>query len=186
MKKIALICFDNPFVKPMEGGKRGMLSRIEALAGINEYDIDVYLLTKPSEVNNKRNKVVEANNLHYKEFTILSGKKVLLSQYPISVAKRFVPECAKELKKKSYDVAIYEGEHVSLYRVNRCVNAKRHILYQHDIESNYRADLAKSETNKVKQIAQKLESEKYLILEDKLSEMFDCYLFVSVDRKSVV
>ena len=46
---VALICFDNPFLKPCEGGKRGMLTRIESLFTYDLYDVDVYLLNKPAE-----------------------------------------------------------------------------------------------------------------------------------------
>jgi glycosyltransferase involved in cell wall biosynthesis len=183
MKKIALICFDNPFMKPMEGGKRGMLSRIEALAECPEYEVDIYLLTKPTELNNKENPLIESDRFHYKRYTILSGKKVLLSSFPISVAKRFIPECASELKKHHYDVAIYEGEHVSEYRVKNCVNADRHILYMHDIESSYRADLARSETVPARRFAQNIESRKYARLENQIAGLFDRFLFVSIDEK---
>lgn len=184
MKSIALICFDNPFKKPMEGGKRGMLSRIKALAECPQYHVDVYLLTKPTEVSNQQNDLIESNNIRYYNFTILPGKKVLFSKYPLSVAKRFIPECRKELSKHTYDVAIYEGEHVSEYRVENCIKAKKHVLYMHDIESIYRADLCKSETNNIKKIAQQVESKKYYKLEEKLPALFDIFLFVSADEKN--
>lgn len=183
MKRIALICFDNPFVKPMEGGKRGMLSRIQALASCDEYDVDVFLLTKPSEVNNERNNKISAINLHYFEYIIQKDFNVILSKYPISVAKRFIKECANDLRKRKYDVAIYEGEHVSTYRINNCVNAKKHILYMHDIESEYRNDIAKSETNKIRALAQKAEAKKYFNLEEKIASIFDEFMFVSIDEK---
>ena len=184
MKRIALICFDNPFLRPMEGGKRGMLSRIEALAKVDDYQIEVFLLSKPTELNNKKNELLKAKNLTYTNFVIRSDKfKAMLSEFPISVETRFVPKLAKYLSTKKYDVAIYEGEHVSEYRLKNVVHAKRHILYMHDIESSYRADLAHSENNVIRKIAQQVESKKYYRLENRLSKMFDRYLFVSKDEK---
>ena len=47
--KVALICFDNPFLPPSEGGKRGMMTRIQSLAQFENYEIDVYLLNKRNE-----------------------------------------------------------------------------------------------------------------------------------------
>lgn len=185
MKSIALICFDNPFLRPMEGGKRGMLSRIEALAKVDDYQVEVFLLSKPAELNNKKNEILRAKNLTYKNFVIRSDKiKAMFSEYPISVETRFIQDLAKYISKKKYDVAIYEGEHVSEYRVKNLVHAKRHILYMHDIESSYRADLAHSEHNCIKKIAQQLESRKYYRLENVLAGLFDRYLFVSKDEKN--
>lgn len=180
--KIALICFDNPFLAPMEGGKRGMLGRIEALASNENYEVDVYLLSKPEEIDNKRYKYLESSNVIYKEFVINKASTVLFSSLPISVAKRYIKECRKELQNNSYDVAIYEGEHVSSYRLKNIVNANRHLLYMHDIESDYRRDLSKSETRKLISLAQRIESNKYRRLENRIHDLFDITMFVSVNE----
>lgn len=181
-KRILLICFDNPFVLPMEGGKRGMLSRIEALAEM-DYFIDVVLLTKRSEVNNRKKSHIVSEKIKYHEFLMKESYKCILSTYPLSVEKRLTKECTEFLRRRKYYVAIYEGEHVSEYRFRNIVTADKHILYMHDIESSYRLELSETEEKPLKRIAQKVESIKYKKLEKNLPKLFNKFLFVSKDEQ---
>lgn len=182
---VALICFDNPFLKPNEGGKRGILTRIESLLLSDLYDVDIYLLNKPSEgiADDFKGFELKANNIY--QYKMRSGFKTLVGPYPICVNKRFVPECIEELSKHEYDVAIYEGCQVAKYRLKNIVSAKKHIIYFHDIESNYRREIAKSQTNILLRLANMMESHRFRFIEKRVDAFFDKLWFVSKDECEV-
>lgn len=181
-RHVALICFDNPFLKPMEGGKRGMLSRIRALQGL-DIDLDVYLLNKRIEGIADLNSIDQGVGFYFRQYQMRPTRPMmLLSRYPICVCKRYVDAMKCELAVHDYDVAIYEGEHVSPYRLSGCVHAKKHVLYYHDIESEYRAQLASSKKNFISKALQENESKKFAVLESSLADAFDEHLFVSCDE----
>lgn len=179
---VALICFDNPFLKPNEGGKRGILTRIESLLISELYDVDIYLLNKPSEgmADDFKGFEQKANNIY--QYKMRSGFKTLFGPYPICVNKRFVSECINELKKHEYDVAIYEGCQVAKYRLKNAVKAKKHIIYFHDIESAYRREIAKSQTNPLIKLANKMESRRFKYIEKRVDKNFDEIWYVSKDE----
>jgi glycosyltransferase involved in cell wall biosynthesis len=180
--RVALICFDNPFLKPMEGGKRGMLSRIRALEGL-DIDLEVFLLNKREEGKADLSAVEVKSNVTLHQYPMNPTKPAMLfSKQPICVCKRHVRSLAEDISKKEYDAAIYEGEHVVSYRLAHEVNAKRHILYYHDIESDYRAQLAASQKSALSAFLQNNESKKFRNLEKLLEPLFDEHLFVSCDE----
>ena len=182
MKSVALICFDNPFLKPIEGGKRGMLSRIKALASL-DIELDVYLLNKTIEGMADFNKLDLGSNVHFFQYQMNSlSPAFFLSRYPVCCCKRYVSKLVDELEKHDYDVAFYEGAQVALYRVKNKVKASKHILYYHDIESKYRLQQAESESNPLKKMLQRVESNKFERLEKSLPSLFDSHLFVSCDE----
>lgn len=179
---VALICFDNPFLKPMEGGKRAMLSRIHALQGL-DIDLDVYLLNKRAEGIADLSPIAQDDRFILRQFRMRPTRPgMALSRYPICVCKRYVDALKAELTRHHYDVAIYEGEHVSPYRLNECVHAEKHVLYYHDIESEYRAQLSSSQKTLIARALQKNESRKFSTLEKRLPDAFDEHLFVSCDE----
>ena len=183
MKSVALICFDNPFLRPMEGGKRGMLSRIKALASL-DIMLDVYLLNKVTEGMADFNKLDLGSNVHFFQCQMNSLSPVFfLSRYPVCCCKRYVSKLVDELEKHDYDVAFYEGAQVALYRIKNKVKANKHILYYHDIESKYRLQQAESESNPMRRTLQKQESKKFEALEKQLPNLFDRHLFVSCDER---
>ena len=179
---VALICFDNPFLKPCEGGKRGMLTRIESLFTYDLYDVDVYLLNKPAEGMAEDFKGFEYKAKNIYQYKMRSGLKTLALPYPICVNKRFVPECIAELKKHEYDVAVYEGCQVAKYRLKNAVKAKKHIIYFHDIESAYRREIAKSQTNPLIKLANLMESHRFKYIEKRVDKNFDEVWYVSKDE----
>lgn len=182
--RVAVICFDNPYNNPMEGGKRSIKTRVEALVRLG-YKVDLYIHCKREEGINM---TLEPSKYGVERiFQFLNGRSVemLFSKYPLSVCKRFSKECVDRLKETEYEAVIYEGEHVAKYRFNNVVNAKRHILYMHDIESVYREELSKSSTNLLEKKLQLLESRKYVNMEKKLVNYFDKMLFVSFDEMMV-
>lgn len=181
--KIALICFDNPFVPPSEGGKRGILTRIESLSLIEDIEIDVYLLTKASESFSENFNGLENKNCKFFQYKMNDTLSSAFGTFPICVNKRFVKECADEIQKHKYDFAIYEGEQVSKYRFRNVVNAKYHILYFHDIESNYRMEMSTSQKG-IRKIANRIESAKFARIEKKIDRAFDRLWFVSCDECS--
>lgn len=181
-KSVALICFDNPFLKPMEGGKRAMLTRIESLA-LLDADVDVFLLNKPSEGMADLSALDFGNHIVLRQFQMIARPSLrMLMKYPVCVAKRYVPEVAELLSRRQYDAVIYEGAQVGAYRFEDKVNARQHILYYHDIESIYRAQLAKSEKNVFRHYMQGRESRLFARMEQRLSELFDNHLFISCEE----
>lgn len=181
IKNVALICFDNPFLKPAEGGKIGMMTRIESLALLDDISVDVFMMNKASEGMVSTFPIIR-NVQNYFQYQMGGGLKTVFSSYPICTNKRYVEDLANEISKKEYDFAIYEGLQVAKYRFNGNVNAKKHILYFHDIESEYRLQLSKSQKNLVKKIANKFESEKFKKLENQVDENFDFLWFVSKEE----
>lgn len=178
---IALICFDNPFLPPAEGGKRGMRTRIESLVYSGIYEIDLYLMNKPSEGIAESFGGFEDKVRSVRQYVMQKGLNVLLPPYPICVNKRYVAECVNDLKGKRYDIAIYEGEQVAKYRLLEAVDAKHHILYMHDIESAYRTEIAKSQSG-LKGIANAMESERFKYIEGKIDRYFDRVWYVSKEE----
>ncbi len=179
--RIALICFDNPFLPPAEGGKRGMRTRIESLLYANRYDVDVYLMNKPSEGMAQSFGEIGEKVHAITQYPMRGGLSVIMGPYPICVNKRFVAGCVKDLKGKHYDVTIYEGEQVAKYRLLGTVEADHHILYMHDIESTYRAEIAKSQSG-VRRVANAIESKRFKYIESKVDQYFDRVWFVSKDE----
>ena len=179
--KIALICFDNPFLPPAEGGKRGMRTRIESLVRSDRYDIDVYLMNKPSEGMAQSFGGFE-NVVHsIQQYVMQKSLKVLMPPYPICANKRYAAECVRDLKNRRYDLAIYEGEQVAKYRLLGSVNAQHHILYMHDIESAYRAEIAKSQSG-LRRIANAMESRRFEYIEGRIDRCFDRIWYVSKEE----
>lgn len=183
-KHIAYICYDNPYLKPMEGGKRGILTRIEALANCG-YSIDLYLLSKPME--HEENDLIDKRTARVNclSFKMKSSPVMLFGPYPICMQKRYVTDAISELQKHHYDAALYEGEQVSLYRLKNNVNADRHILYFVDIESVYRKELAKAEQSLVRKSLQYREARKFKALERNLDQYFDYFLFISNQERDL-
>ena len=185
MKTVAVLCFENPFNKPSDGAKNDMKTRILALSSIKNCCIDVYAFNKPEE-NEAQINNAEYGIRNYFQYKVRNATpQSIVSRYPLSVYKRYSKDCAAELKKHEYDVIIYEGEHMSSYRLNGDTNAKRHVIRQHDIESNYRHELAKSAKGLHRKIAQELEARKYEKLERNIDTYFDTFLFISKDEKEV-
>ena len=183
-KDIALICFDNPFLKPMEGGKRAMLTRIKSL-GFLDANVDVFLLNKPDEGFAELDSVSVSEGISLFQFQMSSHPSLdSLLKYPVCVAKRFVPGLASKLDDNYYDAIIYEGAQVASYRFEGCAHASKHILYYHDIESVYRSQLARSEKNPLKSFLQMRESKKFEMMETRLGVSFDSHLFVSCEESS--
>lgn len=180
MITIALICFDNPFFPPSEGGKKSILTRIESLSKISDCTVDVYLMTKRSE---KCGTAPEARfpDFSFFQYKIKSTWSSILGPFPICVNKRFCKDCVTELSKHNYDIAIYEGEQVSKYRFRGCVHARKNILYFHDIESVYRKEVALTSRSISKRIANNVESKRFRWIEKRLYDYFDAFWFVSID-----
>ena len=180
--KIALICFDNPFLKPSEGGKKAMMTRIKSLLQIDGIKLDVYLHNKIqegflSEINIDSKKIGTI-----KQYQMNTTINSLVSRYPICVKKRYVSECVNTLSKMYYDIAIYEGEQVSAYKIENKVNAKYHILYMHDIESIYRKELALTQNKLIYKYANYLEAYRFKNIEKKIEYLFDQIWFISRDE----
>lgn len=179
--RVALLCFDNPFTPPSEGGKRGILTRIKSLSLIKDITVDVYLLTKRSEKLATSFYGLEAGNCKFYQYRMNKTLSSLVGNLPVCVNKRFVKMCAEEISQHEYDVAIYEGAQVSEYRFKNVVNAKVHILYMHDIESKYRMEMSASQKG-LHKIANRIESFKFRKIEQKLAVYFDRLWFVSCDE----
>ena len=180
--KVALICFDNPFLPPSEGGKRGMMTRIQSLAQFENYEIDVYLLNKRNEGFATDFKGYDQRMTFYQYEMNRISLAEIFSRYPICVNKRYVKACIEELQKHEYDIVIYEGEQVAKYRLENTVKAQKHILYFHDIESNYRKAIADSIKNLVKKCANLWESKKFKYIENRVKKNFDYMWFVSKEE----
>lgn len=181
--KLAVICYDNPFLPPAEGGKKGMMSRIKSLLYLDKYDIDLFLLNKqaegfatkiPESIGNKVNAI--------KQYQMRGGIKTILEKYPICVNKRYVPECIEDLRNKHYNVAILEGAQVAAYRLEDKIDADHYVLYLHDIESEYRAQIAESLKNPIKKIANQRESRRFQLIETKINKYFEQVWFVSKEE----
>ncbi len=187
MKKVAYLCFDNPFVKPMEGGKRGILARIAALRKC-DIELDLYIQTKPEEElldNSASDSSIGCCRIF--QYKMKSATPVMLfSKYPICSKKRFTLEMASDLLKRHYDVALYEGEQMMCYRTKNIVSADRHILYLLDIESEYRRQMSASETNILHKFLQRIEGLKFKAFEKKMNSLFDEFLFISIDELNML
>ena len=186
MINVALICFDNPFLPPSEGGKKGMMSRIYSLLLNREYYVDLYIMNKRNEGYADEFYGIEkkVNSIH--QYQMNKGIGTLLSRYPVCVKKRYVHQCIEDLSKKKYDIAIYEGEQVAAYRLKNKVNAKYHIIYMHDIESIYRKETASGQNNLILFLANSIESLKFKMIEKQLGNHFDRLWFVSKDECNII
>ena len=174
-----MICFDNPFLVPIEGGKRSMASRIHALGKL-DISLDVYLLNKRGEGLVDPSDLPQRPGLRFFQYRMRrSLPTLLLSKYPLSALKRTVGKLSRDLRDRDYDAVLFEGEHVALYRLRHHVRAKRAILYYHDIESSYRAELAQSTQRQPRRLLQTFEARKFQRMEDELAAAFDCHLFIS-------
>lgn len=181
LPKVALICFDNPYVKPMGGGKRAMFTRIESLK-LLDVELDVLLLTNPNE-GMADISGMESKHCHIYQYMMSKLPPIsLATKYPICVGRRYVPQLVDKLANSRYDAVIYEGAQVGSYRFENKVNAAKHILYYHDIESTYRAQLAKSEQSRLGRYLQNRESRLFARMEERLPDLFDSHLFVSCDE----
>lgn len=180
--RIALICYDNPFLPPTEGGKKGMMSRIMSLLLLDKYDIDLYLLNKRIEGFAEIPEQIRDKMCGIKQYRMRGGLDILLDKYPICVNRRFVPECASDLKMKHYDIALYEGAQVASYRLESIVDADYHVIYLHDIESEYRTQIASSLNNPIKKFANARESIRFKKIERQINDCFDQVWFVSKDE----
>lgn len=181
--KIALICFDNPFLPPMEGGKRAMLTKIRSLmVDPDKYEVDIYLHNKRNEGSAVGFKGVEKQAHGIYQFQMNSTLKSIWGMFPICVNKRFSRECAALLKKNDYDVAIYEGAQVSKYRLKNVVNAKYHIIYLHDIESAYRSDVARSQKKLHMRAVNFLEAQRFQWVEKQIKDKFHRVWFISKEE----
>ena len=185
MKRVAVLCFENPYTKPNDGAKNDMRTRIEALKLNGDCAIDVYAFNKPEEAPAAIEPSAYGIRHLYQYQVQPFSAKGLLSGLPISVYKRFTPECVEELKHHSYDAIIYEGEHMSPYRLKDATHAKKHILRQHDIESAYRRELARSAPSRKYAAAQMLEANLYSRLERDIDRYFDAALFISKTEKEI-
>lgn len=183
MKTVAVICFENPFNKPSDGAKNDMKTRIMALAEIGDCIIDIYAFNKADEEDATIDHAKYGVRNFYQYSVGGTTLSRILSRYPLSICKRYSEACIEEMKKHEYDVVIYEGEHTSLYRLKKNVKAKKHILRQHDIESNYRHELSKSAKGLLRKAAQEIESQKYRKLENGIDAYFDSILFISKSEK---
>lgn len=182
MRTVAVLCFENPFNKPSDGAKNDMLTRVKALCGLKDCLIDIYAFNKPNEeeVCFKLGDFGISNLFQYRIQNV--GWKGIFGKYPISVYRRFTEDCCEELKRHKYDVIIYEGEHMSSYRICKIGSADIHVLRQHDIESKYRYELSKSAHSLVEKVGQIFESVKYHMLERKIDTYFDEILFISKEE----
>lgn len=179
---MALICFDNPFLKPAEGGKKSMLTRIKSLAEMDDVEADIYLLNKSNEGWAVKYAGLE-EKMHFNQFQMNQPSVgMLFSRFPVCSNKRYVKKCVEELCRHSYDIAIYEGEQVAKYRLHNVVKARKHILYMHDIESEYRLAISKTTDNLIKKWANRLESFKFRGIEKRIYRFFDSFWFISNDE----
>jgi len=178
--KVALICFDNPFLPPMEGGKRAMLTKIRSLLlDPAKYEVDIYLHNKQREGVADSFKGLDKLAHGIFQTSMNSSMKSAWSVYPICVNKRYSHEFKTQLKQKEYDIAIYEGEQVSKYRLEGTVNAKYHLIYMHDVESVYRAEVARSHSNFLLGFINYLESIRFKWIEKQICHKFDHCWFIS-------
>jgi len=181
MKRICLISLSNPFAGPYDGGKVDIRSRLDALSLFEDTEIDLYILSKPSDGDT----VIDKSEYHIRNvyrYDIRDIKiSMLFSKWPISIERRWHEQMAEELKKHQYDDAIYEGEYMVRYK--RFVNSRKHLIRMHNIESEYRFELFRSETGTVKKITQLIECAKYRTIEKALYRQFDRYLFISADEQ---
>lgn len=180
--KIALICYDNPFLLPSEGGKKGIMSRIMSLIYLDKYEVDLYLLCKQAEGIAEIPTNIKEKMHIIKQYPMCGGISTVLGKYPICVNKRYVPECVEELRKHHYDVAVLEGTQVAAYRIENVIDSDHYVIYFHDIESEYRSQIAKSLKNLITKIANKRESFRFKRIEAKVNELFDQVWFVSKDE----
>lgn len=178
-ERVAMMCFDNPFLAPTEGGKRSMASRIHALGKL-DISLDVYLLNKRDEGIVDPSGLPQRPGLRFFQYRMRRSLPTLfLSKYPLSALKRTVGELSRDIRRREYDAVLFEGEHVALYRLRNHVSTKRAILYYHDIESSYRAELAQSTQRQPHRLLQTFEARKFHRMEDQLAAAFDCHLFIS-------
>lgn len=182
--KVGIICYENPFIKPSTGGKKCIKTRIMSLISIEKIELDIYLIQMPGENQTDTKQIYELSD-SIKNVFIFKGNNNLacfFSKYPICNKKRFVKKCTEELKKHFYDFFIYEGEQIAIYRLKNAVKSKRHIIYMHDIESEYRKELAKSQSSFFLKFMQYNESSRFKYIEKRINNYFDEVWFISNDE----
>lgn len=159
----------------MDGGKKCILNHIEALCGDN-IQIDAYV-PAPHNDSDALSVFSGVTVIPY----VMRRSPLLLAdlRYPYSVNRRFDSALKPGLSTKSYDAVLYEGDHMARYREDDLFEASQHIIVHHDIESEYRAELAASERDPIRKLLQQAEAFRFSRLERRTADLFKYHLFVS-------
>lgn len=181
--RVALLSLENPYLGAMNGGKRVIQSRVQSLLQDDSpFDVDIYFLNQRCDGFAKEFRGYEKKARSIQEFSMNPAWKGFISQYPISVNKRYVKACVDALAEREYDVTIYEGEHMAKYRLLNAVHARKHIIYMYNLESEYRHEMAMAEDFLPLKWVNLIEGKRFKAIEAKIDGYFDKIWFISKDE----
>jgi glycosyltransferase involved in cell wall biosynthesis len=174
MAKIAIISFTDPWFGEITGGSRAVLKTCQVLCAAG-HDVSLYAFHNRNE---KVNNSPSISNLHLNSYVTKSNPFLFLSKFPFCVARRY-SSAFRKLEWEMFDLVIFEGEQVfrlfSKYK-QRC---RKTLIRMHDIESNYRLELSKSQSGLLA-LLNRQEAKKFEKIEKKLSfDQKSTFFFVS-------
>lgn len=184
MIKVSVISYVNPFSDKKTGGNIDIEKIIRA-TNMMGAEIDLYTVLKEDE------KIIQplgkelVNRITYD--TVYQKKINLLSRYPFAVKNRYPKKVIQSIlkEKKIYDLALYEGEHITLFKLNNVIKSKVNYLRMVNIESNYSFQTFKSVFPNIFSMLHLLEAIKFRFLERKIIKHFDRFLFISKEEKEI-
>jgi len=178
--KVAIISFVNPFRGVKNGASEVVVE--DCLNFCKKGDsVTLFSFFNKSEAKNNFSFPLP---LRLAEYPTVSNPFLFLSLYPYCVARR----CSRHLFEEaweSYDLVLFEGEQV--FKVFEKIHSrcKKSVIRMHDIESDYRKELARSQRGVLK-FLNYFEGLKFKRIEKRISKRYQVPLFfLSKDEKCV-
>jgi glycosyltransferase involved in cell wall biosynthesis len=178
--KIAIVSFVDPFRGLKSGASEVVVEDCLNFCQIGD-SVTLYSFFNKSERKNNFSFSFPVKSL---EFRTVNNPFLFFSRYPYCVARRFSHFLLKE-PWESFDLVLFEGEQVFRIFERIYPRCKKIIIRMHDIESDYRQELAQSQSGPLK-LLNRLESLKFKKIEKKISRYYQVPLFfLSRDEKLV-
>ncbi|XID93090.1 glycosyltransferase family 4 protein [Paenibacillaceae bacterium WGS1546] len=172
--KILLVCSDFPY-PPNHGLRVDTWGRIKALSELgHRLHLVVCGKQKPSDSD------MEAVSSYVEEVVFCTRRSRLadlLSAVPMQAQSR--AELRRVQLADDYDYVLLEGDYVYPILNNPRIRRDRTILRVHNDEAVYFKALAKSVKNPLHKLYYLLESRKFAVLQHKIRESVDKYMFIS-------
>jgi len=180
VRRIAVISFVDPSFGLPDGGKQ-VVQRTCHLLSDRGYQVSFFAFHNKSE--EKNHVLLGENTQHSGSFTCKSNLFLFVGRYPYCVERRYDRRLLR-IDWNSFDAVLYEGEQV--YRSFRNIHklTRKNVVRMHDIESEYRAQLSKSQKGPIS-FLNGGEARKFLTVENELSLSGATFCFLSCDELKI-
>ena len=174
--KLIFVSLDNPF-PPNYGGAIDIYYKIKALSNLN---CEIYLHCYYSDRSPHSELEQFCKEVYY--YPRKSIIKTLISfNLPYLVASRNSKELLANLQKNDYPI-FFDGLQSSVISKSPELKWRKKYLRIHNIESDYMANLSKSEKSILRKIVFKIECLKYLTFEKKLTHFKSIFTISNQDK----